>query len=430
MPGLRFRVWLLVMAGVCACYARAGTVAVSGRSVTVDGQPFLMKGVCYAPNPIGHSGEQAPNGDFFTIDWRPVYARDLPLMRDMGVNCVRVYGWSPTANHDDFLDLAWNRGHRPIHVLINRWVDPGTDWNSPDAVSALRGDWAGIATNAMHHPATLGYVIGNELNGAVWNPSLGSLWTGLDAVAGEIRRHDTNHLVTTALSDNGLIGTIAAWNAGMTNFNAWCVQVYRGDSFKTLFTDYAAASGKPLFVTEFGLDAYDARTGGEYPDNAAVQGAWLLKLWNELAANSPVASGGAVFEWCDEWWKAGNSSLHNAGGWANGAFPDGQADEEWWGLHRVAAGSPNVLSPRAAYEVLRGEWWVASPAATLAIDRIAGTAAPRIGVNGPPGFAQVLEVSDTLKTWTALRTNAAPFVWMDTNAPGTGRRFFRALALP
>jgi hypothetical protein len=418
------------LAGEIASVATAGTVEVRGRSVTVDGQPFLMKGVCYAPNPIGHSGEQAPNGDFFTTHWRAVYARDLPLMRDMGVNCVRVYGWSPAADHDDFLDLAWNGGHRPIHVLINRWIDPGTDWNSPAAVAALQGEWAGIATNAMHHPGTLGYVIGNELNGAGWNPSLGSLWAALNAVAGEIRRHDTNHLVTTALSDSGLIGSIAARNAGMTNLNAWCVQVYRGDSFKTLFADYAAASGKPLFVTEFGLDAYDVRSGGEYADNAAVQGQWILKLWNELAANSAVASGGAVFEWCDEWWKAGNSALHSAGGWSNGAFPDGQADEEWWGIHRVVAGSPNAVEPRAAYGALRGAWWIPSPPATLTLEPAIGTNALGVGVSGAPGFTQVLEVSETLKTWTPVRTNSGPFLWLDTEAAGTSHRFFRAVTQP
>jgi hypothetical protein len=64
----------------------------NGRSVFLNGQPFLMKGVCYAPNPIGHSGEQAPNGDFFTTSWRTVYLRDLPSMREMGVNCASMAG--------------------------------------------------------------------------------------------------------------------------------------------------------------------------------------------------------------------------------------------------------------------------------------------------------------------------------------------------
>jgi hypothetical protein len=304
-------------------------------------------------------------------------------------------------------------------------VDPNTDWASAVAVNALKSEWAQIATNAMHHPATLGYVIGNELNAAWWNPSLSSLWSALNSVAGEIRRHDTNHLVTTALSDSDLLGHIANNDAVLTNFNAWCVQVYRGDSFKTLFTDYAAASAKPLFITEFGLDAHDVRTGQEYPANAQVQADWTMKLWNELVANTNVASGGAVFAWCDEWWKAGNAALHNSGGWANGAFPDGQADEEWWGINRVAPGTPNGLEPRAAFAALRTAWFVTPGAARLEAAALAGGDI-RVSVSGSPGFSYALERSPDFTNWTAVATNPVPFLFGES-VTGSARRFYRAV---
>ena len=410
--------------------AFASTVTVSNRVVLLDGQPFQMRGVCYAPNPIGHTGEMTPNGDFFTPAWRTIYLRDLPRMRAMGVNTVRVYGWAPDGDHTEFLDLCWNGGHRPIRVLINRWIDPNTDWTSATALNALKNEWSQIATNARSHPAVLGYLLGNELNGAWWNPSLSSLWPALNALAGEVRRADPDHLVSTALSDYNLMSSIATRNAAMTNLHAWCVQVYRGDSFKTLFTDYAAASTKPLFVTEFGLDAHDARTGAEFADNARVPAEWLLKLWGELETNREVASGGAVFSWSDEWWKAGNASLHNAGGWANGAFPDGQADEEWWGLHRVLSGTPNVLEPRAAYEALRGVWWREPPSPVLTILPLSDVATIHVRVEGEPDFAHVLETSETLTNWTPLRTNTTPFTWTNSWSGGIGQGFFRAVTLP
>ena len=48
-------------------------------------------------------------------------------MRELGANCVRVYGGSPTADHTKFLDRAWNGGHQPLRILVSRWIDPATD---------------------------------------------------------------------------------------------------------------------------------------------------------------------------------------------------------------------------------------------------------------------------------------------------------------
>jgi hypothetical protein len=277
-------------------------------------------------------------------------------MRAMGVNCVRVYGWAPGADHSEFLDLAWNDGRDPIRVLISHWVDPYTDWASPAALGALKSEWSAIALAARGHPATLGYLVGNELNQAPWNRSLPRLWPAWNEIAAAIRRHDTNHLVTTALADVALLEHIRQAERHATNLTVWCVQTYRGTGFKTLFSDYAAVSGKPLFVSEFGMDAYNTRFHREYADNASLQADVVAGLWKELVANKEIASGGAVFEWSDEWWKHGQSVHHDPGGWPNGAFPDGQADEEWWGIHRVVKGKPDSLEPRAVAETLKRLW--------------------------------------------------------------------------
>lgn len=315
-----------------------------------------MKGVCYAPTPVGRRGSEAPHGDFFTKEWKAIYERDLPLMRSIGVNCVRVYGWKPDADHEDFLNAAWNGGVQPIRVLVSNWVDPYTDWRSRRAMEALKRDWGRIAERAKDHPALLGYLVGNELNHAYWNRSLPSVWTSLNEIAAEIRRHDTNHLITTALGDGEVMQNLRAGVKEAPLINAWCVQTYRGDSFKTLFIEAYTVLNKPLFVSEFGLDAYDARIRHEYVANAATQAKWIETLWKEIEANSLIASGGAVFCWSDEWWRHGRTTAQEPGGWRNGAFPDGWADEEWWGIYRVRRGKPDVLEPRAAVETLRRLW--------------------------------------------------------------------------
>jgi hypothetical protein len=352
----RFTAPLLGLCVLIGPGAGAGIVVIKGRTIEVDGKPFLMRGVCYNPIPIGRDGSKPPHGDFYTRDWSALHRRDLPKMRAMGANCVRVYGWAPGADHTEFLDLAWNSGVDPIHVLIGRWVDPDTDWKSPSALAALKSDWSSIASSARDHPATLGYMVGNELNQAPWNRSLPGLWPAWNTIAGEILKQDTHHLVTTALADVSLLDHIRLAERDAPNLTVWSAQVYRGATFTTLFKDCAALSGKPLLASEFGIDAYNNRFQREYADNASLQADTVGSLWKELVANSAIASGGAVFEWSDEWWKHGPAGRHDPGGWPNGAFPDGQADEEWWGINRVVRGKPDTLEPRAVAETLKKLW--------------------------------------------------------------------------
>lgn len=241
--------------------------------------------------------------------------------------------------------------------------------------------------------------------------------------AGAIRQQDSHHLISTTLADVALTDSIGSFDAVMTNFNAWCVQAYRGSSFGSLFTDYAAVSTKPLLVTEFGMDAYDSRIGAEYADNAGVQAHYVVLLWHELAANAPVSSGGCVFEWADEWWKAGSPPIHNAGGWANAAFPDGWADEEWWGIHRIwpgQNGAPDVLEARAVFDQLRALWTARLSAAPMVPGQL------RVIVQGAAGQTAVLQTTTNLQGqyWAATATNTLPF----TNTISAGaehQRFFR-----
>ena len=113
-----------------------GDFSVNERQIHWDGERIFLRGVCYQPTPIGENPSQGPPyGDYFTANYKAVYERDILLMRDMGCNLIRVYGWTPGADHSDFLNLCYNGGDRPILVLINRWINPATNWSSSAAVS-------------------------------------------------------------------------------------------------------------------------------------------------------------------------------------------------------------------------------------------------------------------------------------------------------
>ena len=64
---------------------------------------------------------------------------------------------------------------------------------------------------------------------------------------------------------------------------AWAASVYRGRSFGDLFSSYAAASSRPLLLSEFGIDAYDAAA---LAVDEAAQATWTAALAAELVANS------------------------------------------------------------------------------------------------------------------------------------------------
>jgi len=376
MPSFRLLIALLMAAATIGA-ARQPTT--SGRQILIDGEPLQVRGVCYQPTPIGDNPSQSPPyGDYFTTSYAAIHDRDLANLRAMGANVIRVYGWSTTDDHTAFLDKCWNGGVAPIRVLVNRWINPFTDWSSSAAVAAITKQFTDIDSRLGDHPAVLGIVLGNEANIQNGNGTNPAFWTAMNTIAGAIKAQTPGRLVSMAITD--AVPQIAARDAAMDNLDFWCVQVYRGTTFGTFFTEYAAASSKPLILTEFGIDAYDHQAGAPYPDNGAFVAGVAADLWAELVANADIASGACYFEYLDEWWKGGSASAHDTGGFAIGGFPDGFANEEWWGLFSVArgaAGQPDALTPRATYETLQTLWTAAEvepPAITAQPASVTATA--------------------------------------------------------
>ena len=97
--------------------------------------------------------------------------------------------------------------------------------------------------------------------------------------------------------------------------------------------------------TEFGSDAFNARTGKE---DALMQAKMLERQWHDIYANtesiggSRNAIGGFVFQWSDGWWKykqEENLDVHDTNAsWPNGGYPDfvegfNNMNEEWFGIN-------------------------------------------------------------------------------------------------
>ncbi len=338
---------------------KGASFTTSGRQVLHDGAAFQVRGVAYQPTPIGDNPSVAPPyGDYYTAAYGALAARDLPLLRQLGADVIRVYGWDPAADHTAFLDACFNGGVDPVYVLVNRWIDPATDWSDSAAVDAIRQEYLAMDAGLNNHPAVLGIVLGNEVDAQNGNGANAAFWSAMNSIAASIKQQDPGRLVSLALDD--ALQDVAAHDGAMTALDFWCVQVYRGTTFGSLFTDFAAASGRPLVITEFGIDAFNQLTGLPYPDNAAFVGTTVAGLWNEIESNKAVCAGGCVFEFSDEWWKdsGGSPTAHDTGGDVLPGLPDGFANEEWWGLYAVAANgtAPDTLTPRATVAALRALW--------------------------------------------------------------------------
>lgn len=284
-------------------------VTLSGRSVSVDGAPFTVRGVCWSPVPK-NSGVEG-------IDFAGFVAQDAPLMAAAGINVVRTY--SPITD-PAVLDTLWDHG---IYVAM-------TVFNVTSESSATISSYVNAVKD---HPAVLFWLVGNEWNYNLLYDSADTIEeavTALEAAAAHIQTLDDRPVVTVygGLPDASTI-------ADLPSVDIWGLNVYSGISFFGLFSEWEALSTKPMFLAEYGADAYNANLGQV---DTASQATATRELTQEIldndVQNGGVAFGGTIFEWNDEWWKAGNPSQQDTGGIApgGGPYPDATFNEEFWGL--------------------------------------------------------------------------------------------------
>jgi hypothetical protein len=223
-------------------------------------------------------------------------------------------------------------------------IDEATN-NAPRARDVVR--------TYRDHAAILFWLLGNE-----WNipdrtgryyfgrfATLAEAAAATQALAAEIRALDPNHPVASSYGD--VDGNLPAFARDLTAVDIWGLNVYRGGSFGIVFEEWKAISGKPMFIGEFGTDAYNNVRGA--PDEQ-TQADFNLALWHELIANlsaadpAQAALGGFVFEFQDELWKVPPHSSQQTGGFVSSGHPDNFSNEEYFGLLDIDR------RPRLAYE--------------------------------------------------------------------------------
>ncbi len=387
---------------------------VAALKVSINGgefQDFKLKGICYSPIPIGSSFSFAPAiGDFFwdsfsvnnyqVNGWDPLWARDLPRIRALGANTIRVYNlWSHQFNddgsipdpdsaafqgrlrtHKKFLDACWNNGDNPIYVLAGIATPEVTWWKEryvehqggqQDAATAKFWDRvvAETAKQLAGHPAILGFTLFNELadgphayaettsgiTQARANELTEFFWERVQTMAALVKGIAPGKLVGVALHDNpnyaGFKG--APYLATIPSVDFYGVNTYQPFTLDPVFravpsigNGYNGLTGpalKPVIITEFGMPGTGHRDSNDrtsiYEDATTRQrAAEIVGHIVPKAMKEPLCLGLYYFEYCDEWWKTASPSFQWIGGNKNLGFANCYGDEAGFGLYSVALG--------------------------------------------------------------------------------------------
>ncbi len=288
------------------------TVSVSGRQILVNEVPYFIKGVCYHPVPKG-SNDRNFDG----------LATDLALMKEAGINTIRVYSPIDDKAVLDEIDAAG------LKLII------GFGYNQKGHFDILSGSYLDYIEKYKTHPAILLWELGNEYN---YHPEwfggdMKNWYSALNNAAAKIHELDPDHPVTTAHGDLPNSQTLTL----CPSIDVWGMNVYRWDDPGNIFQEWKALSEKPMYLAEAGADSYMAATMNGYEKglNEKAQADATRNILGDIFNNTEICSGVTLFAFNDEWWKAGNNNTQDPGGWApeSGGVPyDGAANEEYWGI--------------------------------------------------------------------------------------------------
>jgi len=240
---------------------------------------FYLQGVTYGPfRPATEGGPNLPTPERVSIDFG--------LMRDMGVNVLRVYHTPPRW----FLDLA--QTYRLRVMVTIPWHKRVLFLDEHDAVDTIRENVAKAAQANAGHPAMLGFFIDNEIP-----PDL-VRWYGarrmeefLNSLVRIVKRNDP-----AALAAYANFPPTEYLLPSEVDFYSYNVYLHRRKDLVGYLSRLQNLAGdKPLILSEFGMDTIRHSEGEQ---------AHLLAEHVTTVFESGLA-GTFIFSWTDEWFTDG-----------------------------------------------------------------------------------------------------------------------------
>ena len=245
-------------------------------------QKFFVKGVTYGPF--------APDADGEHFGDPAKAAKDFALMKEAGINLVRIYYVPPKW----FLDICQEYGIRALISIpwaehLQFLKDRKIRREAEKAVAE------GVRKNAGH-PAIFGYLVGNEI------PSTMVRWLGARQVTEFVE-----HLINIGRSeDPNVLFSYASYppteyllpqNIDFTTFNVYLHN--QTDFEKYLARLQNLAEDKPLILGEFGMDTI------RHPEEEQAE---MLRWHVESVVRGGLA-GTIIYAWTDEWYRGGQEIM-------------------------------------------------------------------------------------------------------------------------
>jgi len=357
-----------------------------GWRLFVNGEAYMINGMNWDYFPVG------TNYTYVLWDEPEAFIRqaldyEMSLLRDMGVNAIRIYTGIPPKwiqyiyeTYGIYTMLNHSFGRYGL-TLGGEWVG-NTEYSDPEAQDLLLAEVKQLAEQFKNTPGLLLYLLGNENNyGLFWGGAETEDIPVADRKSTQRARHlyklfneaalamkaiDPGRPIAICNGDLMFLGMIAE---ECQDVDILGINVYRGISFTDLFDRVNNEYGKPVLLTEFGSDALNAITMEEAQREQAM---YKVANWREIYENAAGLGkagnsiGGFTFQFSDGWWKHGqtfNLDVHDThASWSNGGYSfdyvagENNMNEEWFGI--CAKGPTDEMGfyrlyPRAAYYALK-----------------------------------------------------------------------------
>ena len=361
----------------------------------VDGKPYVIKGITYAPTKVGESPDEGTLTNWMESDLNrsgkidgPYDAfvdknrnnlqdadepavGDFQLMKEMGVNTIRLYHHPMKVNKELLRDLYSNYGIRVIMGdFLGKYAlgsgapwNPGTDYNNEEHKKNMVESVTNMVMEFKDEPYILFWLLGNEnVYGYACNADKepDAFFKFANETARLIKNLDPEHPVAICSGD---ILYLDKFGRDAPDIDIFGTNAYRGEyGFGFLWRQVRQEVDRPAFITEFGCPAY--AEGKNVEEAEFLQSEYHRGSWEDIANNMAFAEGtgnaigGVAFEWLDEWWKAYEPSRHDTKALWAGPFPDGYMHEEWLGVcgQGDAKQGPFLRQLRKSYYMYKKLW--------------------------------------------------------------------------
>jgi hypothetical protein len=357
-----------------------------GWRLLVNGEPMMVNGMNWDYYPVG------TNFDYRLWNESPAMIREaldneMSMLVDLGVNVIRVYTGIPRQWIEYIYDnygiyTMLNHSFGRYGLTIDGVWKPNTEYSDPKVRELLLDEVTQMVQEFRGTRGLLLYLLGNENNyGLFWDGAetedipiedrrstvrARAMYELFNDAALAMKEVDSGRPIAMANGDLLFLDLIVELAPDIDIFGA---NVYRGISFTDLYSRVENEYDKPVLLTEFGADAFNARTNQE---DQMCQAYYFHGNWKEIyqyaaGLGGPENSiGGFTFQFSDGWWKTGQTvelDIHNTeASWSNGGYQcdyvegENNMNEEWFGIAGKGPTDPNgfyQLYPRASYYVIR-----------------------------------------------------------------------------